>query len=51
VLFAPYQIGLDDSPLFVLLGLVLTTGGAALLVVWMRDAPPRDSGPDDGAVV
>jgi hypothetical protein len=51
VLFAPYQVGLDDSPLFVLLGLLLTTGGAALLVVWMRDAPPTDSGPDDGAVV
>jgi hypothetical protein len=51
VLFAPFQIGLDDSPLSMLLGLLLATGGAALLVAWMRDAPPTDSGPDDGAVV
>jgi hypothetical protein len=51
VLFAPFQIGLDDSPISVLLGLILTGGGGALLVVWMRDAPPADSGPDDGAIV
>jgi hypothetical protein len=51
VLFAPFQIGLDDSPISVLLGLILTGGGGALLVAWMRDAPPADSGPDDGAVV
>jgi hypothetical protein len=51
VLFAPFRIGLDDSIIVMLLGLVLTGGGAGLLVVWMRDAPPTDSGPDDGAVV
>ncbi|MGB8649679.1 MAG: hypothetical protein WCD35_03355 [Mycobacteriales bacterium] len=51
VLFAPFQIGLDDSVLSLLLGLVLTAGGAGLLVAWMRDAPPTDSGPDDGAIV
>ncbi|MCW2598186.1 MAG: hypothetical protein JWM02_15 [Frankiales bacterium] len=51
VLFAPFQIGLDDSPISILFGLVLTGGGGGLLVAWMRDAPPADSGPDDGAVV
>ncbi|MCW2501114.1 MAG: hypothetical protein JWN87_2790 [Frankiales bacterium] len=51
VLFAPYRVGLDDSPMSMLFGLLLSTGGAALLVAWMRDAPPTDSGPDDGAVV
>ncbi len=50
VLFAPFQIGLDDSGISTILGLLLTGGGAGLLVAWMRDAP-RDSGPDDGAVV
>jgi len=50
VLFAPFQIGLDDSGISTVLGLLLTGGGAGLLVAWMRDAP-RDSGPDDGAVV
>ncbi len=49
VLFAPFKIGLDDSAISVILGLLLTGGGAALLVVWMRDAPPE--GWDDGAVV
>ncbi len=51
VLFTPFQVGLDDSVLSMLLGLLLTGGGAALLIAWMRDAPPADSGPDDGAVV
>lgn len=50
VLFVPFRIGLDDSTVMVLLGLLLTGGGAALLVAGMRDAP-WDSGPDDGAVV
>lgn len=50
VLFAPFQIGLDDSGISTVLGLLLTGGGAGLLVAWMRDAP-RDSGPEDGAVV
>ncbi len=51
VMFAPFRIGLDDSTTFLLLGLALTTGGAGLLIYWMRDAPPADSRPDDGAVV
>jgi peptidoglycan/LPS O-acetylase OafA/YrhL len=50
-IFAPFAIGLDDSGLSLLFGLVLTVGGAAVLVFSMRDAPPTDSGPDDGAVV
>ena len=32
-------------------GVVLLLGGAASLVLQMRDAPPTDTGPDDGAVV
>ena len=51
ILFAPYRIGLDDSIIYMILGLLLTGGGAGLLVAWMRDAPPTDLGPDDGAVV
>ncbi len=51
VLFAPTLVGLDDSTIWVLLGLLLTGGGASLLVAWMRDAPSTGSGPDDGAVV
>lgn len=34
-----------------LLGLVGVVGGAVTVVLQMRDAPPTDSGPDDGAVV
>jgi hypothetical protein len=50
-IFAPFALGLADDALSLLLGLVLTIGGAAILVFSMRDAPPTDSGPDDGAVV
>jgi hypothetical protein len=50
-IFAPFAIGLDDSGVSLLFGLVLTVGGAAVLLFSMRDAPPTDSGPDDGAVV
>ena len=34
-----------------LLGMLLVLGGAGALVVMVRDAPPTDSGTDDGAVV
>jgi hypothetical protein len=34
-----------------LVGIALMLGGAGALVWHMRDAPPTDSGPDDGAVV
>ncbi|MFN2536754.1 MAG: hypothetical protein ABR549_01200 [Mycobacteriales bacterium] len=50
-IFAPYALWLSDDALSLLLGLVLTVGGTAVLVFSMRDAPPTDSGPDDGAVV
>lgn len=50
VLFVPFRIGLDDSTVMVLLGLLLTGGGAAMLVAGMRDER-SDDGPDEGAVV
>ena len=51
LMFAP-KLLLQDRTAFVgLLGVLLTAGGAAALVYLMRDAPPTDSGPDDGAVV
>jgi len=34
-----------------IVGIALMLGGAGALVWYMRDAPPTDSGPDDGAVV
>ena len=50
-LFLPGLVGLTDDSLSLLLGMVCIVGGTALLVLSMRDAPPTDSGPDDGAVV
>jgi hypothetical protein len=51
LMFAP-KLLLQDRTAFVgLLGVLLTVGGAAAIVWLMRDAPPTDSGPDDGAVV
>ena len=51
MMFAPGLLGQGQTSGAGLLGLLLTAGGAAALVWWMRDAPPTDSGPDDGAVV
>ncbi len=34
-----------------LIGITLVLGGSAALIYLMRDAPPTDVGPDDGAVV
>jgi hypothetical protein len=51
VLFAPSQLGLGPEGQTYVLGIALMAGGAGLLVYWMRDAPGRDDGPDDGAVV
>ena len=51
MLLTPYQLGLDDSGLSVLLGLAVTGGGATVLVLGMRDAPGHDDDPDGGAVV
>lgn len=50
MMFAPFRIGLDDSPIYLITGMMLTGGGAALLVAGMRDAPWGND-PDDGAVV
>ena len=53
LLFAPSLVDafqLSPSGVF-LFGITLVLGGAATLIYLMRDAPPTDSGPDDGAVV
>jgi hypothetical protein len=51
MMFAPRLLGQGETVGTGLVGLMLTAGGAAALVWWMRDAPPTDSGPDDGAIV
>ena len=53
LLFVPSLVDVFQiSPTGVfLLAITLVLGGAAALVYLMRDAPPTDSGPDDGAVV
>ena len=51
LLFVPELARQQATSGVLLLGLVMTAGGAGLLVWWMRDAPPDDSGPDHGAVV
>ena len=53
LLFVPSIVGvfqLSPAGVFIF-GLTLVVGGAASLVLLMRDAPFTDSGPDDGAVV
>jgi hypothetical protein len=51
LVFAPNLVGQVSSLGLGLLGILLMLGGAGALVWHMRDAPPTDSGPDDGAVV
>jgi hypothetical protein len=51
LMFAPSVLLQDRTDFVFFLGLLLTAGGAAAMVYLMRDAPPTDSGPDDGAVV
>ncbi|MCU1692044.1 MAG: hypothetical protein JWM64_1135, partial [Frankiales bacterium] len=51
LLFVPQLVGLTATSGVLLLGVVLLGGGAAMLVHRVRDAPPHDTGPDDGAVV
>ena len=51
LLFAPRVIGFSSGAQTAIFGVLLLIGGAAMLVWWMRDAPPVDTGPDDGAVV
>ena len=49
--FAPELIGQVQTVGLGIVGIALMLGGAGALVWHMRDAPPTDSGPDDGAVV
>jgi hypothetical protein len=51
LVFAPNLVGQVESVGLGLVGIALMLGGAGALVWHMRDAPPTDSGPDDGAVV
>ena len=51
LVFAPNLIGQVQSVGLGIVGIALMLGGAGALVWHMRDAPPTDSGPDDGAVV
>lgn len=51
LLFAPGLMGFSSGAQTGMVGVLLLVTGAGLLVWWMRDAPPTDSGPDDGAVV
>ncbi|MCA1710651.1 MAG: hypothetical protein LC789_03005 [Actinobacteria bacterium] len=51
LVFAPELIGQVQSVGLGVVGIGLMLGGAGALVWHMRDAPPTDSGPDDGAVV
>jgi hypothetical protein len=51
LVFAPNLLGQVQSVGLGIVGIALMVGGAGALVWHMRDAPPTDSGPDDGAVV
>lgn len=51
LMFAPSVLLQDRTDFVLFLGLLLTAGGAGAMIYLMRDAPPTDSGPDDGAVV
>lgn len=51
LLFVPQAVGQSSTSGVLLLGIALLGGGAAALVLGVRDAPPHDSGPGDGAVV
>jgi hypothetical protein len=51
LVFAPNLVGQVQSVGLGIVGIALMVGGAGALVWHMRDAPPTDRGPDDGAVV
>ena len=51
LMFAPGLLLQPRTAGVAVFGVLLTLGGAAALVWLMRDAPPSDSGPGDGAVV
>jgi hypothetical protein len=50
-LFVPFEVGLDDTPASLILGILLVAAGLAVLIGSMRDAPGPDDRPDGGAVV
>jgi hypothetical protein len=51
LMFAPGLLLQPDTSGVAIFGMLLTVGGAAAMIYLMRDAPPADSGPDNGAVV
>lgn len=51
LMFAPRLLLQPRTVGVAMFGVLLTVAGACALVWLMRDAPPTDSGPDDGAVV
>jgi hypothetical protein len=51
ILVAPALLGQTLDPALATLGLLGAVGGFVTLVARMRDDPPTDGGPDDGAVV
>lgn len=51
VLVIPAILGSPVGSHLAVLAVLAVVGGAGTLVARMRDAPPTDSGPDDGAVV
>lgn len=51
LMFAPGLLLQPSTSGVAIFGMLLTVGGAAAMIYLMRDAPPADSGPDNGAVV
>ena len=51
LMFAPGLLLQPRTAGVAIVGVLLTVAGAAAMIYLMRNAPPTDSGPDDGAVV
>lgn len=51
ILIGSQLISYELSPAKSLIAVLMVVGGFVTLVARMRDSPPTDSGPDDGAVV
>jgi hypothetical protein len=51
LMFAPGLLLQPRTAGVALFGVLVTIAGAGAMIYLMRDAPPPDSGPDDGAVV
>jgi hypothetical protein len=51
VLLGAPLISYELTPGWTLVAVLMVVGGFVTLVARMRDSPPTDSGPDDGAVV